>query len=410
MRLSPRWFAFVALLLVAPLLMPSGSASASGAGLRWRHQAGIFLADVAVHRDGSVVVVGSRNDPSGEQALLVQKLTPAGRPVWSRAWRPVSTRARGAGVAIGPDGLIFVVGEVECRTVEGGGMFVRAYGPGGRPLWTRMTAGVRSPSCRSLAAVERAVAVSAGAGLVVVAGEEHGCCGMDLDDAWVRAYSYAGRLLWTRDIEAPGIVGTNDGAGDVAIGGLGRIFFVGDVSMKPNQDTARLVDHSILIQKLAPGGGLIWSRVIRDRQGKDRDHATGVGVRADRLIVTAQVDAGRGSPPSAGHAWLARFSFGGDIIWKRTWGTARGFHDAPEDVSIGPSGALVVIGDRIGSRMFVRRLTPAGIARWTTVLRGPFTGVVAGGVVDTSTGPIATGEAWGRFRSNDLGYAWRWVG
>jgi hypothetical protein len=411
MELSPRWWsALVALFLVTALLTTSGSASAAdGARLRWRRQAGIGLADVAVDRDGSIVVVGSRSSPSGGSALLVKKLTPAGQPIWSRTWRPMVTRAWGAGVAVGPDGSIYVVGELECRHVEGSGMFVRAYGPGGQPRWTRMTAGIRSPRCRALSVVEGAVAVAAGSGLVVVAGQEHGCCGLDLDDAWVRTYSYGGRLLWSRDIEAPGITGTNDSAGDIAIGGLGRIFFVGDVEMRPNQDTATLVDHSILIQKLAPGGALIWSRVLRDRHGKDRDRATGVAVRADRLIVTAVVDGGRGSPPSAGHAWLARFTFGGDLVWKRTWGTAPHFHDAPTAVSIGPSGRLVVLGER-GSRMFVRRLSPSGIVRWTTVLRGPLAWLVSGGVVDTATGPVATGAASGPYRDNDVGYVWRWVG
>lgn len=411
MRLHKPWGSGFAVLLVASLVVVQSASAADLPRLRWRRQAGIFLSDVAVDREGSIFVVGSRRSASGEPALLVKKLTPAGQPVWSRTWRPTTTRARGAGIAIGPDGSVYVVGELECRGVEGGGMFVRAYGPDGRPRWTRMTAGIRSPDCRELAAVEGALAVAAGSGLVVVAGQEHGCCGMALDDAWVRTYGYDGRLLWNRDIEAPGITGTNDSAGDVAIGGLGRIFFVGDVEMKPNQDTATLVDHEILVQKLAPDGSPIWSRVLRDHHGKDRDRATGVAVRADRLIVAAQVDAGRGDFPSGstGHAWLGRFTFGGELVWKRTWGRSSRLHDAPTAVSIGPSGDLVVIGERGESRMFVRRLTRSGTAVWTTVLRGPLAGLAPGRVVDTPTGPVATGSAWSTW-GHDRGFVWRWTG
>jgi hypothetical protein len=271
-----------------------------------------------------------------------------------------------------------------------------------------MTPGVRSHRCRKLKATERAEEVAVGSGLVVVAGQEHGCCGMAMDDAWVRTYSYGGRLLWSRDIEAPAIAGTNDGAGDVAIGGLGRIYFAGHVEMQPNTDTATLVDHEILIQKLAPDGALIWTRVLRDRGGRDRDRATGVAVRADRLVVTAHVDADRRNA-SAGHAWLGRFTFGGTLVWKRTWGRSPGFHDLPTGVSLGPSLGIVVVGER-GDRMFVRRLSRSGSPVWTTVLRGPLAGIVAGDVVDTPTGPIATGSSWSRWGERGRGIVWRWSG
>jgi outer membrane protein assembly factor BamB len=398
-----RW---VTAAIVAVAMMVATSVPASAAPrVEWMRRAGDHLAAVARTQDGGTVVTGYFGTGT-DRPLLVRRYGPKGRLVWSRAWSPPKGgEAYGWDVTVAPDGAVYVAGLIGCTGYEAGGFFVRKYSPAGVVRWTRFTSG---GWCQLERPAEQATGIAVGGGLVAVVGHQMGCCGLAMDDAWVRAYRPDGRLLWVHDFEVPGVnPATDDALRAVAVDGSGSVYVTGYVAMAVNDDTATPVDQELVVQKLSRSGARRWTWLLRDRAVKDGDVGTGIALREGRLVVTGAVNRRR-YPPSEG--WLARFSTDGRVLWRRTWGDPA--HAVwPADVAITSTFAAIVTGSRedrasYDEDLFLRRVAPDGSLRWKTVIGGPAdiegTGVaVVGDHVAYTTG--------GRYRvAENAGLLWRW--
>jgi len=365
---------------------------------------GTQLNAVAASDDGHVYVTGTRGSYTGP--MLVRAYGPGGALRWTRSWRPKGTYTRGVDVAVGPDGTVYVLGAVAPEGFEGQSWFLRAYSPDGRLLWRRA-----APDWRENPYPARfASGVAAGSGLVVLSGYDHGCCGDSYwHDGWVRAYDTSGDLRWVIDFESPGLRRTLDAANDVAIGALGRIYVAGWIAMGRETETTR-ADHEVMIQKLAPSGDVLWTRILRDRGKEDRDEAHAVAVRGNLLMVAGLA----GDPEAYDDAWLARFTVGGQIVWERSWFRGERY-SWPRDIAIGASGATYVVGevrdlgDR-GTDLFLRRYEPRGRLGWQLLLEEDLRHLTGTGVDGAAADTLfVTGygsdERWGD--PPYTGYLWR---
>lgn len=335
---------------------------------------GSELSAVAVAPGGDVVVVGTVDERFG-RSMLLARFGPSGVREWARRWHP-RTAENGWGyawaedVAVAPDGSIYVAGAVNVTHIEGDAWFVRKYGPNGGLRWQRAEPGWRT---EPLAARATTVATGPG-GLMVVGIDHHGCCGIADDDGWVRAYGPRGDVRWTRQFEAPSISGTHDRVRDVAISALGRVYVAGSVDMWLEGDTATWVGQTVLVQKLAPGGSLIWSRFLRDGQRADVDQVTAIAAHGDRLVLTGLVNRRHNH---AGKAFLARWSFGGNVVWTRSW---RENSEDPWDVAVARDGRTYVVGSDRQERGFLRSFKRGGRLAWEALLDRARGGVSFSGV------------------------------
>ena len=388
----------LALLLVASLI----DATAAAPVVRWSRAAGTDLSAVAAVPGGGAVVTGARSTKGSLErpALLVRRYGPDGSVLWSRSWRTSKIQPTGNDVAIGADGSVYVAGLAGCVGFENAGFFVRKYGPQGRLRWTRLSPG---GPCRD---AETATGVAVRGGLVVVVGHRFGCCDVAADDGWIRAYRPRGTLRWMTDFEAPGYRDTNDAAMGVAIGGLGRIYVVGEVETAPRDDTTQMVDHEAVVQKLTSTGTVIWTRVMHDRGIKDNDVATSISVRGDRVMMLALLNWRGGSGPWGGPGWLGRFTFGGNLVWSR-WLRGR----FPAAVAVTASGRTLVTGTvhrRLASRgsdLFLRRYATRGSLDWEALIDRGSRYVRGSDVADTRGGAYVSGNAGS---TEPTGRLWKW--
>jgi hypothetical protein len=292
---------------------------------------------------------------------------------------------RGSGyaeaVAFGPGSSVYVGGTV-AAPCEGGGWFVRAYGPDGASRWHR-----EQPGWERCAVATKVTAIAADATHVVVGMQDFGCCGMPDTDGWILTFDHDGRRGWTRPFEPSGIpADANDVLEDLTIGGLGRIYAVGTAYRRGFSDTAGdIPDADVMVQKLAPSGATIWTRVLPDAGAPDRDTATSISVRGDRIVVGALMELPGWAWPAS---WIGRFAFDGRLLWStriatRAWNLPH--------VSVGAGGATYLAAGWRRDDAIVRKIGPAGALVWQEVL-GRGTGVEVW-ITDIAARPAGPG-AW----------------
>jgi hypothetical protein len=395
----------VVVAVVATLSFASAPAAVGAPAVQWERQAGVRLEAVASVPGGGAVVTGSLvRSGTFHAALLVRRYGGEGKLIWSRTWQPTGTRVRGLDVALGPDGSVYVVGDIARHNLEGGGFFVRKYGPMGGVRWTRITPG---GYVHGMGLPEVATGVAVRRDVVVVVGNHYECCGAVGDDGWVRAYRPNGGLRWFRDFEVPGVAtATNDALEAVAVG-AGGVYVAGRVEMAPRGDVAVRVDHELVVQRLSLGGARGWTWMLRDSGVRDEDTATGIALRDGRLYVTGRVNGAWWT--SSG--WLGRLTTDGRTLWQRTWGRAKdGFRSW--DVAITPGHAAVVTGSRrsLGDRgtvLFLRKVASGGRLLTKALVDDPFM-VEGSGVSALRGGAHVAGWMGEKAADRTVGVLWRW--
>jgi hypothetical protein len=313
----------------------------------WVREVGSTLQDVATVPGGGIAVAGAKGD-----AMLVRVYGVGGALRWSRTWRPhgwtvtgIAPNATARGVAVGPSGEVYV-GGILGAGCEGGGWFLRAYGPDGRLRWHREEVGWRR--CR---ATTTAIGMDADGRGMVVAIDRFGCCDDPSSEGWVRAYGPGGRIRWIDPFEVPGIpVAYSDHVFDVVIASGGTIYAVGRVSRTAEAELDDRFDRDAVVRALSSDGRPIWTRVVGSRTRSWEDAFT-VDVQGTRLLVGGTSD---------GSSWLRELTTSGAVLrtW-HWWGSGVG------GVAVAPNGATYAVGGRL-----VRKLGPGGSVVWTTKLEG----------------------------------------
>jgi hypothetical protein len=385
---------------------------AAAPSIQWERSIARSLTSVVADDAGNVYATGFRIDGSQRRAdpyMVLYKYSPAGAFQWKRVWRPSHAWAEGLDLAMGDGGSVYLSGIVSMDGFEGNEWFIRKYSPAGALLWRHQTPNWRTPS--EVGHAETISGIAAGASTVVVTGYSFGSCG-DVDhDGWVRAYDLDGNLRWVSPFEASQPTGTNDAANAIAISSIGRGYVAGWIATAAETDVDR-ADHEITVQKLGPSGAVVWTHVFFDHQRKDRDAATGVSVRGDRLMVTAE--SGGNWKGRAPHAWLASLTFDGRVRWTRTWGKVSDRAAQPSSVSIDPSGSTYVAGteqnpSNDGTSAFVRKYSTSGSLLWELALRDGERYMSGTDVFALSERALTTGwQTTEAFSSSSASTGWLW--
>jgi uncharacterized delta-60 repeat protein len=150
--------------------------------------AGGFMG-IAVEPDGNVYVAGSAaaGDGSFGSDLVLFKINPLGELIWQRSYSAVETDDSRGGIAVAPDGSVYVAGAIQdsSRKLIVDALLVK-FTPDGTLVWDRSWGG-RSGD------VSGAVGVKSD-GTVLWAGETNGI-GAGSDDAFLVQMSPAGRSI-----------------------------------------------------------------------------------------------------------------------------------------------------------------------------------------------------------------------
>ena len=397
----------VAAITLVFVAAPSAQAAFAPA---WRTDLGAAANDVAVGPGGAIYAVGYAppGSPSFSQGrAIVSRLTPAGDVVWTRTWKPHPERpkafmATAVAVAVGDNGVVYVVGNVQRFNCEGGGWFVRAYSPHGKLLHA---AGPESAWFCNPPGPQIVRDVAVHGDTVVVAAARTGCCGTAaLLDGYLRAFSTKLHPRWSTNFEPPGPTPRRwyDVADSLGITGNGAIYAAGWSATKHSNGEST-PPGSLTIELVGHGGNAKWSH--RPGVPMGYDGAVSMALGNSRLLVGADM---RG-----GGVWAGRLSAIGTPVWHRTWGGDKSIRARLGGVAADSLGRLWLSGSRVdgsdhGRNVFVRRYGATGALHGSLTIDLAPRWVEGTAVSTLGTTGFATGRAFSPAHSTFLrGHVWR---
>lgn len=255
------------------------------------------------------------------------------------------------GVAVSPDGSIYVVGET---AIGGDDAFILKYASNGTLLWQKTWGGGSQETFNDYASD---VAVDQSGNVYVVGSTQSFASGPSGEDAFILKYGPDGNLLWQKtwggyDVES---------AEGVAIDQSGNLYVVG------HQWTGG--DRDAFILKLDSNGNGIWARGWRLA---DDEYVKGVAVDRDGNVYVAGFTGGLQDFWWYGDVFLVKFNSSGYLLWEKTWG-GEGY-DSAGDVTVDQYGNIYVVGktDSFGlvspmtqiGDAFILKYAPDGTLQW----------------------------------------------
>jgi hypothetical protein len=196
----------------------------------------IVVSDVRMAVDSSttaVFIAGDYGSASGGRSRIVlRKVSSAGKALWTVRYAPTGRDVRVLNVAAGPSGSVYLAG----TTSKGGNSdwLLAKYSASGKRAWLRTAdfSGRDGDAANGLAVTSGGRAYVAGVGVFAKGNA----------DAVTRAYSSAGRVLWTRRYN--GAAGGTDGASDIALGLGGDVFVAGWAASAPGETDVLLLHYA----------------------------------------------------------------------------------------------------------------------------------------------------------------------
>ncbi|RMH41602.1 MAG: hypothetical protein D6689_10695 [Deltaproteobacteria bacterium] len=428
----------------APAPMPADAPALAGARVRWAHvvtgpaypavravalSGGDTIAVGSFQREAHVAGHRLRGAPDGEDDAFAVRLSPDGQVRWARAWTgPGVDLARG--VAVAPDGAIYVVGAFSRALSLGERTLTAAAGPAGflmridddgRPMWAAVVAGDGVAHLVAVAAdadgavavgdFDAPIAVSTTAAPDASSAESRPIDTAGVQDGVAVAVTPDGHVRWIATLGGPGpdaLRGVAVAAGDaIAVG-----TFTGDAEFAGRALRAAGPTADIAIARLAGADGA--PRWARGFGGAADDVATAAAALPGGDIAVGGTIGGTallgGAPvATAGGAdgFVARYTAQGKLVWARAIGGGGEDRVAAVAVAGGdilaagefeiaidlPGHALRAAGLRDG---FVARLSGGdGAPRWVRTVAGPRDDQAAAVAADASGDAVAVAVSYG---------------
>jgi hypothetical protein len=330
---------------------------------------------------------------SAAGAVLLALLVPATTLAVSGAWtRHFGTGAEDVAGGIAADGAgVTVVGTTGgslAGTLRGpSDAFIRRYDRSGRVLWTRQF---------GTDGQDWAIDVAAdGAGITVLGATDGSFTGPGstpgTKNIFVRRYSRAGTVLWTRQFGTS----KDEEAGAIAADSSGVI--VVGTTWGALTGTNTEDDADAFVRRYDRSGRVVFTRQFGTTKP---DTAEAVAIDSAGFTVGGGTDGDlrRSNAGPYTDSYLRRYDATGKVLWTRQWGQKG--DDQVLSVAADGSGITAVgytHADATGekpSQAFIRRYDRAGKLRWSKVF-GTANSEIAWGVASDSGGLTVTGYTYG---------------
>ena len=307
--------------VIMALILLARSAPVYGASLLFQQTWGGNNFDhaegVAVAPDGKICTAGTTPSfsVSGDSDVLLLKYAPDGTLLLQQTYGTAGGFEDGNGVAIAPDGSIYVAGSADNSKA----LLVK-FDANGALLWQRTWGGTQGE-------IAFGVAVSGDGASVYITGQTLSF-GAGFLDAFVVKFDASGNLVWQRTWGGP----INETGQAVAVAGDGSVYVAGDGNSFFGNDA--------ILLKFAADGTLIWERDWRGGTSlSDDSGGLGVATARDGSVYMAgrSLIAGRGQRGA-----FVKFAADGNVVWERTWGSGT---DAAVGVAVARDGTVFMTGN-----------------------------------------------------------------
>jgi hypothetical protein len=349
-------------LSLAALMVPVGTARASGLDVGWSRSLHAYgFVDVDVSATGASAVVGGRDASGGRylSAAVVAVYGPHGDLRWKDVWRPTSRcSAQASAVAFGTDGGVYVAGHWRCPSPSEIGTdlwFLRRYRADGTRGWLLKESRSAQPFTEGWSDANDLAALPGGG--VVLAGSHTGCCDVSAgQDGWVLAFGADGSLRWTNAFEPAGYpTFTQDGANAVVV--IDGAVYVGG-AVADGTIAQPWIDREPVVLRLSATGTTVWTHVVRDagRPPQDFDEVVSITVAAGRPVALMRFE-----DRARTYGRLLALRADGTTIWSTptTWW--------PGAVAGTPAGRLFTLAWK-GEREEIRAFDARGRLLWSNPL------------------------------------------
>jgi hypothetical protein len=341
-----------------------------------------------------------------------------GKPIWQTAFGGLGIDAP-RGVAVGPDGSVYVVGYFDGDIDFGGTIgkkpsaggsdaFVAKLSPDGKLVWAQ-TWGSKRDDAANAVAVKGDKIVVVGNFLDTVKFGDFEKTSVGSDDAFVVELDTTGDVKWAWNMG--GI--DSDGANAVAAAPDGGWVIGGSFSDSIDIGSAHLKSNGrtdAFLAKLAASGDLEWVKAYGGRYDDTVMHVA-VDANGNSYIQGHFKDtASFGGKPlkaaggSDNDVVLAKYDTNGDHVWSQRFGNA--FNDAAGGVAVDPAGHITMVGSfdksisfgegddhtSLGEAdAFIVRLTTDGKLEWAKTFGAEREDIAWGVASDASGNTVTTG-------------------
>lgn len=394
-------FSALPLLVLLGCTAPTPPTPPTPAKVLWTEQFGTSAFDdvraVATDPEDNVLVVGRTAGNlavggAGAYDAHVRKFAPGGTLVWSRQFgTPDHDGAYVVATDSGGNVIVggYTYGDLEGASAGGADAFVRKYSSAGAIVWTRQFGTPWDEDVRGVATDSSGNVYVAGSTGGVLVGTFGGF------DVFVRKYTADGNLDWTLQFGTS----DDDGARGITVDSAGYVVVAGFT--KGNMDGPSAGESDVFVRKLTPAGVELWTHQFGT---SSTDSSRGVATDSADNIVVVGYTAGDVEGASAGDddAFARKLDPNGVPLWTRQFGT--GFEDRPGGVAIDSQDNVIVAGYTDGDLkgatageydVFVRRFTPTGAVDWTEQFGTEESDRARGVAVDSQRNIVLAGETAG---------------
>jgi hypothetical protein len=342
----------------------------------------------------------------------------SGKPIWQTAFGGLGIDAP-RGVAVGPDGSVYVCGYFD-GTIDFGGTigtkksaggsdaFVVKLSPDGKLVWAQTWGDLRDDAANAIA-VRGDKIVVVGNFLDSIKVGEFTKSSVGSDDAFVVELDTNGGVLWAWNMG--GI--DSDGANAVAAAPDGGWVIGGSFSASIDVGSAHLKSHGrtdAFLAKLAATGDLEWVKgyggIYDDTVMHVATDANGNAYIQGHFKDTVSFGGAplKAAGGSDNDVVLAKYDTNGDHVWSQRYGNA--FNDTAGGLAVDPAGHITMVGSfdksvsfgkddehtSLGeSDAYIVRLNPDGKLEWAKTFGAEREDIAWGVACDASGNTITTG-------------------